>query len=398
MRVLVAHPGLQHSHQLAAAMEEADHLAAYWSGVPVTDSAAQKPEVWSLLRRATPAVPVRANRRRHPVWFPLLRRAAAALLPLGAANSYNHRLDYAFDKWVAPRVHHLQPDIVVCYENAALETFRAARSIGATCVLDAASVHYATARSWGDGAVRGNPMWIDRRKQSEIDMADAILTCSDLAADTYRIAGVANERLYSVPLGATLPTALTRTTQPGQMCRFVFAGTLRRLKGVDILLDVFAEFEKEGAPAQLTMIGGGVEPDLITRARALSNVSVFPFLSQKQLFEEIQRHDCLVLPSRFDGFGMVVAEAMAVGVPALVTDRVGAKCIIEQHPGAGWIVGCNALELKLRMRALMADRSTLACATDSARLAAQAYTWPKYRERARHALQRIHAQHETKSA
>lgn len=393
MKVLVAHPGLQHSHQLAAALEEAGLLAGYWSGVPVTDSRAAQPEFWARIRPSTPAVPVSARHRRHSIVFPMARRAATALLPANAANSACHRLDGAFDRSVAQRVRALEPDMVVCYENAALETFRAARAVGAVCVLDAAAVHYASARSWGGASVRGNPHWVDRRKQQEIEAADAILTCSSLGAETYRAAGIPAAKLYPVPLGAELPDHAGRALPTDSLCRFVFAGTIRRLKGVDLLLDVFEAFGKENVPAQLTLLGSTIEPDLGRRAGAMSNVACLPFMPQDRLFAELARHDCLVLPSRFDAFGMVVPEAMAEGVPALVTDRVGAKCIIEDHPGAGWVVGCDAAALKAQMLWLIGHRAALAQASVAARAAAQDYTWPRYRQRAVAAILDIYGHH-----
>jgi glycosyltransferase involved in cell wall biosynthesis len=386
MRVLVAHPGLQHSHQLAAALEEAGLLAGFWSGIPVTDSRQTKPEFWARVRPSTPAIPVPARRRRHAVLFPLLRRSAATLLPPNVANDACHRVEGSFDSWVSRRVKDLRPEMVVCYENAALETFRAAKDLGAICVLDAAAVHYASARVWGGTSVKGNADWIDRRKQQEIDLADAILTCSDLAAETYRAAGVPGYMLNPIPLGTELPAGVQRLTPAGARCRFVFAGSIRRLKGIDLLLDVFEQFANEKVPAQLTLIGSAVEPHLVERAKALGNVSYLPFIPQGSLFREMAQHDCMLLPSRFDSFGMVVAEAMAVGVPALVTERVGAKCIIEAHPGAGWIVPVDAAAMKAKILWLIAHRTELARASEEARAAAQAYTWPRYRTRVRSAL------------
>jgi glycosyltransferase involved in cell wall biosynthesis len=283
--------------------------------------------------------------------------------------------------------------MVVCYENAALETFRAARAIGAVCVLDAAAVHYASARSWGGAAVRGNPPWVERRKQQEIELADAILACSKLAAETYRDAGIPPASLHAVPLGAELPDHVARVPSSGAACSFVFAGTIRRLKGVDLLLDVFAAFEQENVAARLTLIGSAVEPDLVRRASRMANVTCLPFMPQNRLLEELARHDCLVLPSRFDAFGMVVAEAMAVGLPALVTDRVGAKCIIEDHPGAGWVVECDTAALKAQLLSLIEHRAALEQASTAARAAAQDYSWPRYRQRAVAALRDIHARH-----
>ena len=108
------------------------------------------------------------------------------------------------------------------------------------------------------------------------------------------------------------------------------------------------------------MIGGGGEADLVTQLRSLPNVVVLPFMPQAQLLQEVAGHDCLVLPSRFDSFGMVVPEAMAAGVPALVTDRVGAKCIFDAHPDAGWVVPCEIEAIRGKMLDIVANREPVA--------------------------------------
>ena len=390
MRVLITHPGMQHAYQLAWALEEEDHLAAFWSGVPVVDSRHPKDGLWGLVGHRLRTVPIAAGKRRHAVIFPLLRKLLAARLFKRVANDWNHRLDRAYDAWVAQRVRKLKPDLVVCYENAALHTFKAARAIGAVCVLDAASVHYRAGRSWLEDAVKGNPAWVDDQKQQEIDLADAILTCSEFAAETYRTAGVAADKVFPVPLGTDLPDIPLQVKGTGGRCRFVFVGSLRRLKGVDVLLDVCMELEREGVPAELALIGDVAEQDLADRAMKMPNVTHQPFMPQSRLFAEVARHDCLVLPSRFDSFGMVVPEAMAVGVPAIVSDRVGAKCIIEQHPDAGWIFPCEKEALKAQILQVVASRESLVFAGHAARRAAQDYSWESYRRRAMQTLQGIY--------
>jgi len=366
-------------------------LAAFWSGVPVADPRASRRDLWSRLQRGIRKVPIPSERRRHLVVFPVLRRLVTAILPAKAANDMCHRLDHVFDAWVARRVRQLKPDMVICYENSALKTFRAARAIGAVCVLDAASVHYAAARAWGGADVPANPAWVDTQKQQEIELADAVLTCSQLAADSYVNAGSPVTKLFPLPMGTLLPKVVEEEKPLIHPCSFVFAGSRIRRKGLDLLLDVFRDFAGEGVHATLTLIGGAGETDLDEQAHGQQNVRTLPFVPQAKLFQEISRHDCFVLPSRFDSFGMVVPEAMAVGVPALVTDRVGAKCVIEQHPDAGWIVPCDKAALKAQMFWLIQNRGALAAASCAARRAAQDYTWPKYRQRVVSILEGIYA-------
>jgi glycosyltransferase involved in cell wall biosynthesis len=220
-----------------------------------------------------------------------------------------------------------------------------------------------------------------------------ILTCSRLAAHTYIDSGIASEKVFTIPLGTVLPKTVPSSRTPAGACRFLFVGSVTRHKGVESLSEVFKDFAAGETPAQLTVIGGVAEQSLETKLRSLPNVVRVPFLPQTELFDELARHDCLVLPSRFDSFGMVVPEAMAVGVPALVSERVGAKCIVEDHPGAGWIVPCDTEALKTQMLALVNNRDLLVHASVAARKAAQEYSWENYRARVVRTLETVFASH-----
>ena len=370
-------------------------LAAYWSGVPVLEYGSRPTAYWRSAGKYLRRIPVPASKRRHAWPFPLMRKYVGARLPEPLGNAWGHRMDHVYDRWVALRVRSQNPDMVVCYENSALQTFRAAKREGAICVLDAASVHFSAAKHWCSDVGLQDPAWVTDQKRKEIELADAILTCSEFGAATYRAAGIPDARLFAVPMGTDLqdqPVLRTDNDRNDDEApnQFVFVGSIIRRKGVDILLNIFEEFERGGIAAKLTLIGGMADGDFRRRIASMQSVVHIPFLPQAALFVEIARHDCLVLPSRFDSFGMVVPEAMAVGVPAIVSDQVGAKCIIEQHPEAGWIVPCDKERLKQQLLQLVHVPECMYKAAPAARQAASDYTWAAYRQRVVHALREIH--------
>ena len=104
-------------------------------------------------------------------------------------------------------------------------------------------------------------------------------------------------------------------------------------------------------------------------------------LSHHQLAQLLGVMDCLVLPSRLESFGMVVVEALAAGIPAIVTPTVGAAEVIRAGEN-GWIVpvgSADALSKQMssccgepdRARAMRAD-----CTASAAR-----HQWVDYRRR-----------------
>ncbi len=129
---------------------------------------------------------------------------------------------------------------------------------------------------------------------------------------------------YVSPLGGT-----TAPRKPGDRgsIRFLYAGNLGHHKGSDLLLEAFRELsfkEKE-----LRMVGGRLQDPP-------ADVEVMGRVPRERLADHFEWADYFVLPSRFDGYGFVVAEAMRMGVPVIVSDAVGAADLVT--PGEnGWI-------------------------------------------------------------
>jgi len=383
--VLVANPMQQHSHQLALALHEQGWLKAYWAGVPVVAPGESLP-LWipESYRNRVKTVEIPAALRCHPLRFQLGLRLGHKMLPqpwLGAPGDLVHRVFHWFDTWTAQRIAALKPAVVIAYENSAYHTFAAAKAVGAYCVLDAASVHQRVGiRLLGDVESEFDKE-VNRRKDAEVELADLVLTCSPLAAETYISEGVPAAKVRPLLLGAQLPS-LQASAPNRAVPRFLFAGALSRRKSVDLILQAFGSLAREGLAYELHFVGGMGDPDLMHLLKATPHTTYFPGVPQKELYPLMADADCLLLPSRFDSFGMVVAEAMACGTPALVSTFTGAKAIIEQTPGSGWIVEPKADAIRDQVRSLLLDPSQLARAREPARRAAEPFSWQAYRARA----------------
>jgi len=383
-RVAIFQPGLQHSYQLAWALRDLKMLSYFVSGVPTRRAADSKPK-WmpaGAWRRLRVSEIERQLLCPHPEWWGLMKLATSFG---GQATRFEnmHRCLYAFDAWTARRFDFRGLQAVIAYENAALNTFRIARKHGALCILDAASIHFATGNILLESPSPEFQKCVDNRKAQEIEAADFILCCSRLARDTYINAGVRPEKVLSVPLGAWYPSAVaTHPPAVSRPIRFIFAGVMQRRKSIDFVLAAFErlQIERPGA-ATLDIVGGSDSGEWAAIARRLPNVSVRGAMSQVDLFRAFENCDCLLLPSRFDSFGMVVVEAMAAGIPAVVSEMTGAKEIIEDFPGSGWIVNADQQSIYTKIEKLVDEPTELVHAKIVARQAAGAYSWSAYRER-----------------
>jgi len=153
-----------------------------------------------------------------------------------------------------------------------------------------------------------------------------------LGVDFLRRAGIGRKQLrefgYLVEPPNTQPEPKSGPESAGT--RFVFVGQMIRRKGVDVLLRAAGQLARNGW--SLDLIGDGEERQalmtLAERQGLSSRVRFSGNQSNAEALASIQSADALVLPSRWDGWGAVVNEALMLGTPAIVSDACGAASLI----------------------------------------------------------------------
>jgi glycosyltransferase involved in cell wall biosynthesis len=120
----------------------------------------------------------------------------------------------------------------------------------------------------------------------------------------------------------------------------LFVGRLHERKGVDLLLPIFKEVLKE-EKAQLRIVGSGEkEKSLRLQAERLGlmkNVEFLGFLPDSEMQKQYSEASIFVSPSRYEGFGIVLLEALASGLP-LVTTKTGISSKVVQDGKNGFLV------------------------------------------------------------
>ena len=388
-RVLVAHPGRQHSHQLAFALHEAGVLERFVCGVPISRRHVRSPLRRFVAERQVPSDIVLPDGK-VDCWpsARVMSWTAERALPPAAATAASRRTERLFDRWVADALPRFAVTHVVCYENSALQTFTRAKELGLTTVLDAASVHHSLQdrhhRYVESGRVHRRTV---ERKTLEIGLADRVLTVSRLARDSYVDAGVDVAKVYSLPMGADLrmfrPPSEVGGDREGRPVRFVFVGHAGPRKGADVLLDAVRRLNERGYGGRFTLtFVGNADRGVSDEARGHGNVAFRGWVSHRRLPEELRTHDVLVLPSRHDSFGMVVVEAMACGLAPLISNQTGAKEVIDPERSGFVVPVDDSVALTEAMIRLIENRDLLREAQRGAAGAVGRYGWRAYRARA----------------
>jgi glycosyltransferase involved in cell wall biosynthesis len=121
------------------------------------------------------------------------------------------------------------------------------------------------------------------------------------------------------------------------MTRFVYIGELIPRKGVDLLIHAFSQLIKRHPKALLTLVGKGIErkslENLTKDLRCEKSVIFKGSISYEAVLNEMRCHDVFVLPCRLDVFGLVVAEAIACGLPVICSMYAGVANDLVQDNG-----------------------------------------------------------------
>ncbi|MDQ3919148.1 MAG: glycosyltransferase family 4 protein, partial [Acidobacteriota bacterium] len=164
--------------------------------------------------------------------------------------------------------------------------------------------------------------------------AAGLLPISRLAEEFYRRLGARESQLYpfgyfrAKPRGECAPGV----RQAGRD-EVVYVGQLVRRKGLDLLLEAMRPLFDEYPGLHLTLVGGGeMREELERQAASLGSDGRVTFegaVSSDEVRRRMAGADLAVLPSRWDGWGLVVNEALSVGVPVILSDRCGASDLIR---------------------------------------------------------------------
>ena len=290
-------------------------------------------------------------------------------LPHPVLQQWEHLSAVTFGDWVARSLP--QCDLYVGLSGSALSAGKKAKQNGARYVCDRGSSHIRHQdrllreehERWGVPFGGIDPRAI-AREEAEYEEADCITVPSSFAYRSFIEQGIPAEKLRLLPYGVNVSRFKPVAEPAAGRFDVLFAGGMSLQKGVQYLVQAY---EKISHPAKSLTFVGAPSQELIAvlKARRLwpENVRVLGHMPQTELKNVMSRSHVLVLPSIQDGFGMVMAQAMACGCPVIASRNTGGEDLYSDRR-EGYIVpirDVNALAERLQHLAdHPADRAEMA--------------------------------------
>jgi len=266
-----------------------------------------------------------ANRMRWSAFHQVARRAVPRADPL-----LSRQLVRDFDRWATSQIG--EPSVVNGLSGFATETLSRASAQGVTVFCDRGSWHILEqqraldeeANRLGTPRARFDPFIIERELR-EYHLADRILVPSEPARQSFIRRGLDPRHVVKVPYGVDV-SAFSIPTRDRQPAAIISIGTVGLQKGHQHLVEAFRMLSTRGA--SLTLVGA-VTPGWDKRLRLdQDGLRVTGPVARNRVIEELQRASIFVLASIHDGFGLVIAQAMACGLPVIATEATGVRELI----------------------------------------------------------------------
>jgi glycosyltransferase involved in cell wall biosynthesis len=217
------------------------------------------------------------------------------------------------------------------------------------------------------------------RRREEWALAEVVIANSTFTRDSYKSAGLDVSKVRVIPLGSprVSPKGISGGSAENDPLRVLCAGNLSVLKGTHHLLSAWRKLAPENK-AVLEMFGANRLPHGLTRDLPAS-IKLSPTIPRADLWDRFHSADVLVFPTLCDGFGMVITEAFAQGLPVITTIRAGASDLVR-HGENGLIVPAgDPFALAEALEWCMAHRRELKSMRRAALETAAAWQWSDYR-------------------
>ena len=209
---------------------------------------------------------------------------------------------------------------------------------------------------------------------SEVQLATHFVCASSLTKKSLTFKGISDDKIKVIPYGVDTSKFTFSERIKSDVFKVIFIGSLNQRKGITYLLDALSEMKN----VELTIVTRGIYDESLIQNYNFP-IHVVIDVPHDKLQDELHKAHCFVLPSILEGFGQVILEAMATGIPVIATENTAAIDIIENGKD-GFITKIRDVQaIKNNLGILQNDFLLLQSMGKYGFEKAKIYTWEKFR-------------------
>jgi glycosyltransferase involved in cell wall biosynthesis len=286
---------------------------------------------------------------------------------------------------------------VYAYEDCAERLFETAHRLGIRCIYDLPIAYWETARRLLQNEAERYPEWEPTlvatresdeklaRKNRELDLAELVVCPSAFVLDSLPKKTRLTKPCVVAPFGSPAAEEIESSgpERVGGPMRFLFAGALTQRKG---LADLFAAMKLVASKeVELVVMGSLLMPMQFYRKEFPNFIYESP-REHPAVLRLMRSCDVLVLPSIVEGRALVQQEAMACGLPLIVTRNAGGEDLIVEGETGFLVPAGSPTAIAKKIEWFVENAGRLRAMSSAARAKAAELTWPAYGEKILHAI------------
>lgn len=227
------------------------------------------------------------------------------------------------------------------------------------------------------------PLLFNERNKAEYAISDYIIVASSFSKRTFVNSGYDPQKIFVVPYGVDTDQFFLKNDDfSSTKFRVLYVGSIVPQKGIHYLIKAFTELNL--ANAELLLIGS-IDPMMLPYVEQVIgrnvNIHHIDHMPKSELPKYYNSASVFVLPSLADSWGLVVTEAMACGLPVIVTENTGSNEIVRDDYN-GYVVPIRDAEAIQERLLYLYDHPKKRQEMGKAAIRSiSEYNWERYSER-----------------
>lgn len=411
-KIIVAHPGKQHSFQTAIALKENGMLFKY-----ITTIYDKKYSLLYFLkfilrgkafRKAISRKSVELKDNDVTLFCGLGGLSIILLSRLHINRKYRdflfRKVHASFAKKVARYALKNKVDAVIMYDSNIYDAFHILKKHNShiKCILDTSIAARSYMKQIYTRDIELYPYSLLQKEQSilwnpkflalsdkEFQEADYCLVGSDFVKQSVIQLVKNKDNIFVIPYGVNLNQFKSKVRDFKEVpLLLLFVGGISRRKGIHHLLNVISQYsEKE---VFLNLVGSFNPNDELYRTyHTKPNICFHGFVTRDQIAQIYAQSHLFVLPSLAEGMAMVGLEALASGLPVLCTYNTGLSSVVKDGYNGFCIPASDENALKSKIDWFVMHKNEMALISKNAENSVNEYDWKNYRTKVAKTLKKI---------
>lgn len=399
MKIVIAHPGQQHSYQLATAIKQQGclyrYITTYYAFQGKQSILKKIPLFKSLTSRALKRRCEELEDAEVKTFGEIAFFLVAFLLRSDKkGNLYrrvNHWLSHWFGRKVAQYAIKNQVDAVVMYDTNAETCFSILEKKAPQIIRiqDVSAINRLYMKHVYEEDMKRSPQLakhlllergflFDKKYEKswhkEISLSDYFIVPSEIVSESLIFSGVKRENIFKCPYGTYFEVRRREHIVKNRI-EVLYVGNITQMKGIFYLLEAVSRLPEE--KFHLTIVGKYDESwELLKKYK--NKVCFTGYVMHEEVRNYLEMSDVFVFPSLGDSFGLAVLEALSYGLPVICSDHAGAADAITNGKN-GFIVPVGSVEaIEEKLVYCYEHPEFIASAREKAYNTAEKYTWKQY--------------------